>query len=330
MRVYGAALIMASLLAACGQASNIERASTDMAAEEMAAYGGATAPVTAQAPPPMADGEADSAVDEAQRGRAEPGPGATPSDPNGPAPVLYLAYAYQMGLEIPSERLAGVMDAHVRSCQEAGPRLCQLISSSRSGDPESYLSGYVSLRGEPAWLRNFMNGVVSDTDEAGGRVQSQTTQTEDLTRQIVDTEARLRAARTLRDRLQTILANRPGRVADLLEVERELARVQAEIDATESSLAVMRTRVSMSELNVNYQSAPRAVGADTLRPLREAFANFLGIIVIGFAAIITIVAGLIPFAIVAAPLIWLALRWRKRRGGRFFGRPRESAPPPEA
>jgi len=81
----------------------------------------------------------------------------------------------------------------------------------------------------------------------------------------------------------------------------------------------MRTRVSMSELSLSYRSAPRPVGSDTFEPLRNALASFLGIIVAGFAAIITIIAGLIPIAVVVVPLVWLALRWRRARGGRFFG-----------
>jgi hypothetical protein len=102
--------------------------------------------------------------------------------------------------------------------------------------------------------------------------------------------------------------------------------VQGELDAITSSLAVMRTRVAMSELSISYQSEPRSVGSDTFRPLRDAFANFLGIIVAGFAAIITIIAALIPFAVVLVPLGWLLLRWRKQRGGRLF---RRNAPPAE-
>jgi len=220
------------------------------------------------------------------------------------------------------------MDAHIQACTAAGPRLCQLVGSNKSGDPESFMQGFVSLRAEPTWLATFRNGIAAQVDEAGGRVQSSTTNTEDLTRAIVDTEARLRAQTALRDRLQELLRSRPGRLSDLLEVERELARVQGEIDAVQSNLAVMRTRVSMSELTINYQSAPRPVGSDTFEPLRDAFANFLGIVVAGFAAIITIIAGLIPFAIVIVPIVWFALRWRRRRGGRFFNRT-TPAPPPE-
>jgi len=257
----------------------------------------------------------------------------TPGQAGGPMPVLYLAYSYAMGLEVPSDRLAGVMDRHIEACQTAGPRLCQLVGSTRSGDPESYMNGSVYLRGEPAWLNTFMAGINAEAEQAGGRVVSRSVGSEDLTRQIVDTEARQRALTSLRDRLQALLRDRPGRLADLLEVERELARVQGELDAITSSLAVMRTRVSMSDLNISYQSEPRSVGSDTFRPLRDAFAGFLGIVVGGFAAIITIIAGLIPIAIVVVPLAWLILRWRRKRGGRFFHRRNTTTtetPPPSA
>ncbi|MBL8538550.1 MAG: DUF4349 domain-containing protein [Hyphomonadaceae bacterium] len=311
MRRFVLAAVVLFTLGACGQQP------------ETVAGSAPDQPATAQmAPAPMERATADEEVP-ASETRAESGEAAAPAqDVTGgasqPTPILYLAYAYAMGFEIPSQNLAGVMDAHVQACQTAGPRLCQLVSSNRSGDPESYVEGYVSLRGEPSWLRAFMAGMEADANAAGGRVISQTTTTEDLTRAIVDTEARLRAQTALRDRLQRLLESRLGRLSDLLEVERELARVQAEIDAVQSNLAVMRTRVSMSELNLSYRSAPRAVGSDTFGPLRDAFANFLKIVVAGFAAIVTIVAGLLPFVLVIWPIAWLLLRWRKARGGRFF------------
>lgn len=324
MRRFMAGLVLVGALAACSPADmqTAEAPAGGEGAYSMAdmAQGRAaateeSAPAAAPAAPPV----------DADTNTATTSPG--PSQPAGPTPVLYLAYSYALGLEIPSQRLSGVMDRHVQACQAAGPRLCQLIGSNRSGDPDSYMEGYVSIRGEPNWLNNFKAGMAQQADEAGGRVVSENVTSEDLTRQIVDTEARLRAQTALRDRLQQLLRSRPGRLADLLEVERELARVQGEIDAVQSALAVMRTRVAMSELTLTYRSSPRAAGSDTLEPLRQAFANFLGIIVAGFAAIITIMAALIPFAIVLIPLGWFLLRWRKNRGGRFFGRKAEAPPP---
>lgn len=315
---------LAAVLSACGQAemqSSPSMAVTEeAAAPAMDAFSGEAAD--------MAQSRAQGAANSAPPAEAPaPQPGQA-QQPAGPAPVLYLAYSYAVGLEIPSQRLSSVMDHHVQACQQAGPRLCQLIGSNRSGDPESYLEGYVSLRGEPVWLRTFMGGLSAEAAEAGGRVIAQSTNTEDLTRSIVDTEARLRALTSLRDRLEQLLRSRPGRLSDLLEVERELARVQGELDATQSNLAVMRTRVSMSELTLSYRSAPRPVGSDTFRPLRDALAGFLGVVVGGFATIIYLIAGLLPFVIVIVPVVWGLLRWRKARGGRFFRRaPRPSAPP---
>lgn len=311
MRRFWTGLILATALAACGQQNMASEPSPSSEAAGMAdmARVQVAAEEAAAPAPPMSE--------------TENGPGTTPTQtgqPAGPTPVLYLAYTYALGMEIPSQHLSAVMDRHVQACQAAGPRLCQLISSNRSGDPDSYMEGYVSIRGEPNWLNNFKGGMAQQADEAGGRIISENTTSEDLTRQIVDTEARLRAQTALRDRLQELLRSRPGRLSDLLEVERELARVQGEIDAVQSALAVMRTRVSMSELTLTYRSSPRAASSNTLEPLRQAFANFLGIIVAGFAAIITIIAALIPFAVVLIPLGWLLLRWRKKRGGRFFGR----------
>jgi hypothetical protein len=244
-----------------------------------------------------------------------------------PSPILYLAYSYQIGLELPADRLAGVMDAHMQACVAAGPRVCQLISSGRSGDPESSMRGSLAVRGEPAWLRSFMGQLHGDAERAGGRVRSQATTTEDLTRAIVDTEAQLRAMTTLRDRLQNLLASRPGKLSDLLEVERELARVQAQIDSNQSNLAVMRTRVAMSELTIGYESAPRAVASDTFEPLTDAFAGFTGILVRGVAMIVTLIAALIPWVLLIGLIVWLVLAWRKRRGGRLFRRPPPPAPP---
>ncbi|MGE3143873.1 MAG: DUF4349 domain-containing protein [Hyphomonadaceae bacterium] len=248
----------------------------------------------------------------------------------GPAPISYLAYAYSMGLEVPAGRLIGLMDAHANACRAAGPRLCQLIGASREGDPEASLYGQLSLRGEPAWLQRFMAGISSDTENAGGKIKSQGTTTEDLTRSIIDTQAALRAKTALRDRVQRILESRPGRLADLLEAERELARVQGEIDATQSELAAMRTRVSMSALTIAYQSAPRPLASDTFEPLARALAGFLGTMTQGLAMIITLIAALIPWALLAAAIAWIALWLRKRRGGRLLPRKQPPAPPPPA
>jgi hypothetical protein len=90
----------------------------------------------------------------------------------------------------------------------------------------------------------------------------------------------------------------------------------------------MRTRVAMSELTIGYESAPRAVASDTFEPLTDAFAGFTGVLVRGVAIIVTLIAALLPWALLIGLILWLVLGWRKRRGGHFFGKRSPPTPPP--
>jgi len=155
--------------------------------------------------------------------------------------------------------------------------------------------------------------VESDAAKSEGRVISSAIGSEDLTRQIVDTEATLRAQTTLRDRLRELLAKHQGKLADLLEVERELARVQGEIDSRTSQLAVMRARVAMSDLSVTYVSRAVLVGDRTGDPTLQALLDFVDIVSHSFASVIRFVAGVLPWLLVIAPIAWLLRRWWRRR-----------------
>ena len=85
-------------------------------------------------------------------------------------PVSYLAYAHGIRLELPGDRLIGVMDGHAAACRDAGLRVCQLVASTRDGDPLARLRGSLSLRAEPQWLQRFLTSVQSDAIGAAGRV----------------------------------------------------------------------------------------------------------------------------------------------------------------
>ncbi len=224
-----------------------------------------------------------------------------------------LAYSYRAGLEVPGWRIRPLMGTHQQACLAAGPGICQVLGANLESYGEDRVNGQVSLRAAPEWLASFRAGLEGDARKSDGRITQDATATEDLTRAIVDSEARLRAQKTLRDRLQSLLAKRPGSLADLLELERELARVQSQIDADQSALAVMRARVEMSVLDITYTARPSAVTAGALAPLREAITGFLAVAAQSLAAIVTLTAALLPVVLTASPVIWLGWRaWRRR------------------
>jgi hypothetical protein len=247
---------------------------------------------------------------------SEPAPPPAPGAPPIGA-IAQIAYSYAIGLELPAKAVVPLRDAHIKLCTQAGPQRCQLIGSTSQAQGEDHVSAEVSLRGEPKWLEAFRAQISTSTEKADGRVLSNSISSEDLTRQLIDTEAQLRAKTTLRNRLQDLLANRRGKLGELLEVERELARVQGEIDSMTSQLAVMRARVGMSDLSINYQSEGVPVSDSTADPTLQAFNDFLGIVSTSFGGVIRLLAVLLPWLILVIPLFWwLRRRWRARKARR--------------
>jgi hypothetical protein len=249
-------------------------------------------------PPPAADGAQQGAGDLAQAG-------------------TLLAYRYGVSLELPARNVRDLMAAHEEACRAAGMTTCQILSANVYENGPDYVYGSLSLRAAPDWLAGFRDGLEDDAEGLDGRVTGETVNAEDLTNAIVDTEARLRAQRTLAARLETLLTTETDDVGDLLSVERELARVLGEIDSVTARLTMMRRRVEMSTLDPAYTSAAVPLSRNAFAPLGRAVNEFFGVFAEAAGMIVSLVAFLIPWLIVGAPLLWLLGRWwrgrRKRR-----------------
>jgi hypothetical protein len=85
-----------------------------------------------------------------------------------------------------------------------------------------------------------------------GRVLSRQIGESDVTTRYIDVEARLKTRLALRDRLQALLAEAKS-VEDVLNIERELARVQGEIDAMQGQLDYLDRQVAESTIDLTLQ-----------------------------------------------------------------------------
>ena len=262
--------------------------------------------VHAEILPPSADAAASADV-------AAPPSASSAARSPAPAPqAARIAYVYRYGLELPVDRVPSLMARHEQACGAAGPAVCQVIGSESNRYGRDQLTAQLEIRATPAFVAAFRARLAGDAEQAGGRIVQQATDSEDLTRSMVDTEARVRALTTLRDRLQQLLASRSGPLEQVLATERELARVQGELDATRSALEVMSTRVATSRLVVQYSAVGQLAPDSAFSPVSDALSNALAVFMSGVAALILFFAGALPFLIVGVPLVWLILRWRRR------------------
>lgn len=152
----------------------------------------------------------------------------------------------------------------------------------------------------------------------------------DRTQQIIDLQARLQQQTILRERLQELA--REGRefsersIQDLLQVERELARVQGEIESMQGRQRYLSRVTDTVAVNVSLHEQrwvePRQHGV--LAPLWRALDRSAELFFQSVGQVILVVVFLTPWLVLGIPALWLLTRlWRPLR--RVFSRRRSAA-----
>lgn len=151
-----------------------------------------------------------------------------------------------------------------------------------------------------------------------GEVQSETRRGDDLTAEVVDTEARLTARRALERRLLELLSNAHN-VEDMLKVESELARVRTEIEQLvgQSRALVQKTEMVLLKASIVSPDADRVSEPSFGLQLRAACVSAVRTserVILGF---VELLGALLPLAAIAVAIGWpiriLRIRAKRQR-----------------
>jgi len=100
-----------------------------------------------------------------------------------------------------------------------------------------------------------------------GSVESLNPSASDITEDYFDLEIRLRNERALETRLLALTDRPANKLSDLIEAERELARVRGEIDQMEGRRRFWDNRVALAALSVSVHEPVPTVGGVAGRPV---------------------------------------------------------------
>jgi anti-sigma factor RsiW len=155
-----------------------------------------------------------------------------------------------------------------------------------------------------------------------GHVEQEWRNNQEITDQYIDLTARLKNARAEEQRIIQLLQTRTGKLSDVLEAERELARVRGEIESMAGQRTYMEHQVSYAtvqlQLNEEYRAQLNSGAVSTGTRIRNSLVE-------GFRNLGDGVVGMLLFVFAYGPsiLFWLALigvpawlgwrRWRRRR-----------------
>jgi Domain of unknown function (DUF4349) len=108
------------------------------------------------------------------------------------------------------------------------------------------LQGEIVVKVLPENLNRFLQKI-----RGLGELKNQTLGTEDVTKAYFDTDARLNNARVMEQRLIEMLKTKTGKVSDLLQVEKELARVREDIEKMQGELKHWDSQVQFATVTIS-------------------------------------------------------------------------------
>ncbi len=112
--------------------------------------------------------------------------------------------------------------------------------------PNGKLQGTIVIKVVPENLDRFLQKARSL-----GELKNQTLGTEDVTKTYFDTDARLRNAKRMEERLLDMLQKKTGKVSDLLQVEKELGRVREQIEQMQGELKYYDALVQYATVTIS-------------------------------------------------------------------------------
>jgi len=140
---------------------------------------------------------------------------------------------------------------------------------------------------------------------------------EDVTTQVTDVDSRVRSQQRSVDRVRVLLS-RAETIGEVVQVESELARREADLESLQAQLAKLKDVTDLATIEVTLVSPDRVVqhpkdDDDELgfaSGLRGGWDAFVGITLV----ILTVLGALVPFAVVGGLVgVPLLLMWRNRR-----------------
>ena len=197
-------------------------------------------------------------------------------------------------------------------------------------DQDGYSSGYSSV--VVTVVSENLNEALAEIAKLG-RVTQRQIQSEDVTEQVVDVDARIKTMRESIARLQELMT-KAGSVTAIAEVESELTKRQAELESLLATQKSLNQRVATAPISVQLRTesqAPPPVVSGFLPGLQ---AGWDSMVTAGQLAL-TVLGALLPWAvliaIIVAPIVVVRRRRRARAGqAPTAGTPQPAAPMPGA
>lgn len=226
--------------------------------------------------------------------------------PTAPAPARrYLELRHELQIQTATDGVEAAWRSANEACAAAG---CEVLSASLQRDDERRPArASLVARVPPQHLDAFLArlgelGTIGRHDKTA----------EDRTGEVVDTEARIANMTTFRDHLRTLMASPGAKLKDLIEVERELVRVQSELDSLAARRKVLADQTDKVQVSLSFVARASVLTPGMWSPVHDALVGAGHTLSLSVAMLISFVVGLAPWTLLlAAAGLGVRAAWRR-------------------
>lgn len=281
-------LAIALSLAACGQKSDIASSPSSSAVRTMPAADMGRAKIFNQ-------GAGEQSLTEVSE----------PANSNAAIVKRFIALRHTLVVETPASQMQAAFDATVAHCQQLK---CQVLSANYNRET-IYSPPYASLsvRIPPRSIEIFLAGLAKNSEVLQHRRDS-----EDKTDAVIDADARIKNLTELHDKLRTMLNDKSAKFKDIIDVEKELANTQAQLDSINGLRKALAQETELVAVNIDFTASQGISEQSFFAPVIRAMDDAGRVMMESLANVITFIISALPWLFFGIPLIILVRKfWTK-------------------
>jgi len=223
----------------------------------------------------------------------------------------YLAVRHDLQIQTEADAVEAAWRQANEACEAAG---CEVLGSTLIRDDQRRpASAQLEARVPPDKLDAFLKQV-----SALGSVGQHSKTAEDKTDEVIDTDARLKNMSEFRDHLRGLMGTPGAKLKDLIDVERELVRVQSELDSLASRRKALSNQTDKVHVTLSFSARPSVLETGVWSPVSDAVRGAGRMLAYSVAGLISFVIAVLPWALVLGLVGWGARAlWRRRRAARL-------------
>lgn len=228
------------------------------------------------------------------------------------------AGAIEPSFEIPTtERKIirnATLDFRVKKADDSSKKINDLVTKnggrvvsnteSRSGER---LYVRMSIQVPEPKLDTFLAAVLEESIYT----ENKSIESQDVTKQFVDIEARIRSKKATEEKYLDLL-KKARNVEEVLKVEEQLRIMREEIEVKEAEFKELKENIALSRVYANFYQEVEPGKNPGTPYMEEVWSSFIK----GFSLVFDLINGLallLPALVIVAILIWLVKRWKNHR-----------------